>query len=123
MCAGHQCYLSDIISLMNRGYNVFTYDFTATGESDGKNYIGLNQQYFDLRNAIKFLKEKNMLGYKSIYLYGHSMGGYAVATINDNIFNKIVSISGFDNQINALVNVFPNKNKIVRFILKIMLKC
>ena len=122
MCAGHQGYLSDIISLMNRGYNVFTYDFTGTGESDGNHYCGLNQQYFDLNNAIKFLKENNLFGYKDIYLYGHSMGGYAVACCCDEIFSGIVSISGFDSHIDELVTTFSkNANGFVKVMAKLML--
>ena len=111
MCAGHQGYLSDIIALMDKGYNVFTYDFTATGESSGKRYCGLNQQYFDLQCAIKFLKVNNIFGYQNIYLYGHSMGGYAVACTNDDIFKAIVSISGFDSHISELVSAFSKKAK------------
>ena len=110
MCPGHQGYLSDIIALLDKGYNVFTYDFTATGSSSGKTYSGLDQQRIDLLNAIKFLKDNNKFGYQKIYLYGHSMGGYAVACMKDEMFNAIVSISGYDSHISELLDVF-SKNK------------
>lgn len=122
MCPGHQGYLSDIISFMERGYNVFTYDFTATGASSGNYYCGVNQQYFDLKCAIKFLKENNLFGYKDIYLYGHSMGGYAVGCCSDEIFSGIVSISGFDSHIDELVAAFSkNANGFVKVVAKVML--
>lgn len=112
LCAGHQGYLSDITALVDKGYNVFTYDFTATGASSGKRFCGLNQQLYDLRNAIKFLKSQKLFSYNNIYLYGHSMGGYAVACIDDEIVSSIVSISGFDSHIDELLSVFcANKSK------------
>ena len=122
MCPGHQAYLSDIISFLNRGYNVFTYDFRATGESQGKRYCGLNQQYFDLKSAIKFLKDNNVFGYKKIYLYGHSMGGYAVACVVDPIISSVVSISGFDSPIEELISVFSKgKSKFITNLARIMI--
>ena len=57
MCPGHQGYMSDITSLIDRGYNIFTYDFSATGESTGKTYSGLDQQVYDLKSAMSYLKE------------------------------------------------------------------
>ena len=122
MCAGHQGYLSDVIAFLDKGYNVFTYDFTGTGASGGKRYCGLNQQYFDLRCAIKFLKENNLFGYQNIYLYGHSMGGYAVACTNDDIFKAVVSISGFDSHIDELVSAFSkNAKPFVKALVKVMI--
>nr|MCR4898771.1 lysophospholipase [Acholeplasmatales bacterium] len=70
MCSGHQGYLSDITALIDRGYNVFTYDFTATGQSDGIYYLGLNQQLYDLDSCMKYLKSNDYYGYQNIYLYG-----------------------------------------------------
>ncbi len=123
MCPGHQGYLSDIIHLIDLGYNVFTYDFTGTGSSEGKHYCGLNQQYFDLLKAISFVKNNHLFGYKHVHLYGHSMGGYAVACMNDPIINSIVSISGFDSPIEELLSVFgKNQSKMVIFFVKLMLK-
>lgn len=123
MCPGHQGYLSDIMALLDRGYNVFTYDFTATGESTGKKYNGLNQQLFDLKAAIKFLKANNLFDYQNLYLYGHSMGGYAVACVNDSIFKGIVSISGFDSPIKEMISAFSKgKSKAFKILAYIMLK-
>ena len=123
MCPGHQGYLSDIIALLDRGYSVFTYDFTATGASSGKTYSGLDQQRIDLENAIKFLKENRSFGYQKIYLYGHSMGGYAVGCVKDEMFNAIVSISGYDSPISELLNVFgKNKNKAFKLLASFMIR-
>ena len=123
MCEGHQGYMSDIMSLVNRGYNVFAYDFTATGESEGKHYSGLDQQRYDLASCLKYLKQNNLLGYKNIYLYGHSMGGYAVAVNNDKIIKAKVSISGFNDHIGELMaNMSKEKDKTMAFIVSLFLR-
>lgn len=123
MCEGHQGYMSDIISLVNRGYNVFTYDFTGTGESEGKHYSGLDQQRYDLHSALKFLKHNNLFGYKNIFLYGHSMGAYAVSITNDHIVKAKVAISGFNSHTKELVSAFSQgKSKALVAFVSILVK-
>lgn len=115
MCPGHQGYMSDITSLIDRGYNIFTYDFSATGESTGKTYSGLDQQVYDLKSAMSYLKENNYFGFNSVHLYGHSMGAYAVAVSEDDIISSKVCISGFDNQIDTLLSYFTkDKSKLFK---------
>lgn len=123
MCEGHQGYMSDIISLVNRGYNVFTYDFTATGDSEGKHYSGLDQQRYDLAACLKYLKHNDCFGYKNIYLYGHSMGAYAVAVTNNHLVKAKVAISGFEDQIGELIFAFSKgKKNIGSFIVSLMVR-
>ncbi len=122
MCPGHQGYLSDIMSLVDRGYNIFTYDFTATGNSDGKHYSGIDHQLFDLRCAMAYLENNNYFGYKNIYLYGHSMGGYAVAAYDNDAIKAKVSISGFDNPIHELLAALGVKNKLIKAFISFMVR-
>ena len=110
MCPGHCGYLSDIMALVDRGYKVITYDYTATGSSEGKYFYGISQQKYDLKALFKCLNNTEYKDSK-VYLYGHSMGGYAVGCSCGKYKNveKIVSISGFDNPYRFLVSVI-NKN-------------
>ena len=122
MCPGHEGYTSDITSLVDRGYNVFTYDYTATGNSEGKYYSGLDQQLKDLKCAMEFLKQNNYLGFKNIYMYGHSMGGYAVAAYNDDVIKAKVSISGFNDPISEIVAALGNgKDKFIMALMSFIL--
>ena len=112
MVPGHEAYISDIYSLVNRGYEVFTYDLTGTGKSEGRLINGVNAQEFDLYACLKFLETQDEFKYKKILLYGHSMGAYGVSmNINksDNI-KAIVSISGFSRPI-KLMQYFITQGK------------
>lgn len=106
LCPGHTGYLSDIMELVNRGYEVFTYDYTATGLSEGKTQGSVQRQAYDLKACLKFLNKTPEFKDKDIFLYGHSMGGYAVA-VDVNSSSKIracVSISGFDCPLEEIIN-------------------
>jgi alpha-beta hydrolase superfamily lysophospholipase len=120
MCPGHIGYLSDIIELVNRGYQVFTYDFTGTGSSEGSSMKGVQAQAYDLRACLKFLSKSEEFKDKDIYLYGHSMGGYAVA-LDVNESSKIkacVSIAGFDEPLSEIINTSLTNDKTRKFMKK-----
>ena len=109
---GHEGYISDIYSLVKRGYQVFTYDFGGTGKSEGKSVNGVNGQEFDLYACLKFLESSDEFKDKNILLYGHSMGAYGVA-MNINKSERIkgvVSISGFETPIKEM-QFFVTKGK------------
>lgn len=70
--------------LNQAGYNVFMFDFRASGESEG-NYItfGQNEQR-DLVGAVRYLKTRSDVDSHQIGLLGFSMGGAtALMTSND----------------------------------------
>lgn len=113
LCPGHQGYLSDISALVDRGYKVFTYDFTATGQSEGKYFSGLDQQKKDLKACLKFLQESSEFRNNDIYLYGHSMGAYGVSACQ-NFSDKIkasVAISGYDRPYQEIMSSINDPNK------------
>ena len=113
LCPGHQGYLSDITSLVDKGYQVFTYDFTATGASDGKKFSGLDQQKKDLKACLKFLQESDEFKNYDIFLYGHSMGAYGVSACQ-NASSKIkasVAISGYDKPYQEIMSSISDPNK------------
>ncbi len=111
---GHEAYISDIYSLVKRGYEVFTYDFSGTGKSEGKYVNSVNGQQFDLSVCLDFLKTKEEFKDKEILLYGHSMGAYGVAmNINkDPNIKAVVSIAGFEKPIKEMqFFITQGKNK------------
>lgn len=111
MCPGHQGYISDIIWLVNHGYEVFTYDFTGTGDSEGRHINGITQQAKDLKACLRFLKTQEEFKDRKILLYGHSMGAYGVAEdINaSSQIAAVVSISGFNRPLQQILRTVKNE--------------
>ena len=105
--------MSDIISLVNHGYKVFTYDFTGTGASSGKRIKGLLQQEIDLKACLNFLTNNSEFKNDNFLLYGHSMGAYAIARNQGYVKNikSSVIISGFDNPFTVLLNLAKKEIK------------
>ncbi len=81
LAKGHGCFSVDykdmIIQLAERGYDVFTYDVTGTGSSDGASPGGYQQWIVDLEAALNEAASK----YQETYLLGHSIGGFAAAAV------------------------------------------
>lgn len=79
--SGADNYLPLINYVVQKGYNVFAYNMTGTFESDGQSTIGMCQSLIDLDNTIKFIKNNPLFTNQNLYLIGHSMGGYAAASV------------------------------------------
>lgn len=96
---GAEGYLTSVLSLADRGYQVFAYDNTGYHLSEGKNCVGLPQAVEDLDAALSFVEQEARFANLPVYLFGHSWGGYAVgAILNFNHKVKaVVSVSGFSN--------------------------
>lgn len=95
---GHKSNLPIINYLAKNNYYIFAYDATACDESEGKIFGGVNQSVIDLENAINFVKNEADFKNLPIFLFGHSMGGYAtMSVLNKPIDVKgVVSVSGFN---------------------------
>jgi hypothetical protein len=81
--------------LHEAGLNVFTFDFRAHGQSEGRTItFGLNEAH-DVKAAYDWLKERHPK--QSIYALGFSMGGAAVARAAGDygIFQRIALDSAF----------------------------
>ena len=81
--------------LHEAGLNVFTFDFRAHGESEGRTFtFGLNEAH-DVKAAYEWLKQHH--ANQPIYALGFSMGGAAVAhaAADYHIFDRIVLDSAF----------------------------
>ena len=90
-------HLPEMMYFADSGYDVFCYDGTGIGESDGRGTIGLSQPALDLRSALDAVADDPALNQLPIYLYGHSAGGYAVAICTDHpSVTAAVILSGFE---------------------------
>lgn len=98
MGGGAESDLAEILFFVDQGWSVFAYDCTGTYASDGDSMMGLAQSVIDLDAALKYIRTNSDLQHLPVMLYGHSWGGYAVATVLN--FNHdaagVVTIAGFN---------------------------
>ena len=101
--SGADRHLSEIMFFLDNGWQVFAFDGTGIGDSDGDGIVGLQQTKLDLQKAIKRLKnlEKSNL---PIFLYGHSAGGYAAISVLRDMpdIAAVVSIAGFNSPVETM---------------------
>lgn len=116
-------YLSEINLLVSLGYNVYCFDNTGTGMSEGKKFGGVPQSIIDLQYCIKEVSKQNPN--EKITFVGHSMGGYAVSNIAnldiDNI-DKIIAIAPFNNIVDVVYDNIKRSFGKNLFLYKIMHK-
>ncbi len=93
----HNDYLNQIDFFVQNDFIALAYDNTGCGLSDGENLVGLVQASLDLKSALDFVHSNRELNQYKLFLYGHSLGGYAVtAVLNyDTDIDGVVSLSGF----------------------------
>ena len=93
----HEDYIGVILGLVDRGWCVFAFDNTGTGESEGEDGRGLVQGPLDLHAALCYIESTPGLAERKRFLVGHSQGGYSVgAVLNfEHRIDGVVSISGF----------------------------
>ncbi len=75
----------DTLCFNNRGSEIIKYCKNKTGEKilQGTAYENIEDSYFDILGAIKYIVE---LGYKQIYLQGHSLGSTKIIYV----YNKLL---------------------------------
>lgn len=81
MKAGGDDYLPIIEYMVNKGFDVFSYDCTGTYGSDGKDTVGMCQQLIDLQTTVNYVKSIESFKKLPIFLIGHSWGAYACSTV------------------------------------------
>ena len=79
--AGADDYLPLIGEIVARGYAVFSFDCTGSFDSEGESGIGMCQPLIDLDRALDFIKGDEEMSCMPLYLVGHSLGGYAAASV------------------------------------------
>ena len=75
----HVQYLIDIDYLTKLGYRVLAFDNFGVGLSSGENQGSFVFSYYSLRAVLEDVERRELNEDLPIYLYGHSMGGYAIS--------------------------------------------
>lgn len=93
---GADTYLPQITWLTDQGWRVLAYDSTGSFDSEGDSTRGFPQALLDLDAALTYVDGQAELTDLPLLLYGHSWGGYAVATIlhDDHEIHGVVSVAG-----------------------------
>ena len=90
--------LYEIRYFVDAKYSVICIDYTGCYTSSGKSMKGYSQSVYDIDALLNFVEQDRKFKDMPIYLFGHSMGAYAVCSelrFNHNI-KKVVAASGFD---------------------------
>lgn len=90
--------LYEIRYFVDAGYSCICFDYTGCYTSEGNAFGGYSQAVYDLDALLTYVEADSELNQKTVYLFGHSLGGYAVASVLNKEHNikAVVSASGFD---------------------------
>ena len=102
--SGVDRHLSEIMYFLDHNWQVFVFDGTGVGASDGDSIVGLPQAKRDLLAAIRTLRAGLISADQPLVLYGHSVGGYAAVTVlteTDEV-SAVVSIAGFHSPVETM---------------------
>ena len=81
MHAGADDYLPFIAYFVRHGYAVFSYDCQGTYASEGNSTVGMCTPLVNLDHALTYIENDRQLSQYKRYLFGHSWGGYAAASV------------------------------------------
>lgn len=90
--------LYEIRYFVDAGYSVICLDYTGCYTSGGDSMKGYSQCVYDLDALLDYIEADGRFQNMPLYLFGHSMGAYAVCAelqYGHNI-TKVVAASGFD---------------------------
>lgn len=97
--SGCDSYLPVVKAFVENGWDVLVYDYTGSLSSEGSWSVGLQQARLDLLSAIEYSSGLPEYASAPIAIFGHSMGGYASATVladTDRVC-AVAAFSAFDN--------------------------
>ena len=91
--------LYEIMYFVDAGFQVISFDYTGCYTSEGKTFGGYTQAVYDLDSVLSWCDEAKQFRERPVYLFGHSLGGYAVTAVLNypHRVAAVVSASGFDN--------------------------
>ena len=91
-------HLPEICYFVDCGFAAVALDNTGVGRSDGANTVGIAQARLDAAAAIEYIERQQRLRSLPLMLYGHSLGGYAAATVleDEKDICAAVCVAGFD---------------------------
>lgn len=83
-------HLPEIRRFADKGYKVFSFEYSGYGESKG-HFNGFPQAVYDLKNAVEFIDDGSL----PLILFGHSMGGYAVCAVSEYLSRHVGAIVAY----------------------------
>lgn len=103
MNSNSDSHLAEIMYFADNGYMSLAYDATGVCRSEGGSTVGLQQSKRDLLAAIDYSKSNPKISNLPVYLYGHSLGGYAVAAVlGEADVEAAVCLSGFNSPVQTM---------------------
>lgn len=90
--------LYEIRYFVDAGYQVVCFDYTGCYTSEGNTFGKYTQAVYDLDAILTYCDNNEAFANMPLYLFGHSLGGYATGTIlnYDHRVDAAVVASGFD---------------------------
>lgn len=99
---GHRDYseikLPEIMSFVDNGWAVLSFDYTGCYGSTGSSMVGYTQAPADLDAVLTYVESNARFNNIPVFLFGHSLGGYASAAVLNKKHNvkAVAAASGFD---------------------------
>jgi alpha-beta hydrolase superfamily lysophospholipase len=98
ICNGYGCtkefssirYLAE--GLTTKGYDVFRFDFSGTGESEGRKGVFFRQMVDDISSVVDYFKM-----YKTVILLGGSLGAIcaSIASVRNPRVTHLITVNGY----------------------------
>ena len=90
--------LYEIMYFVDAGFQVLCFDYTGCYTSEGSTFGGYTQAVYDLDAVLSWCDKNEQFKTLPVYLFGHSLGGYAVTAVLNypHRVDAIVSASGFN---------------------------
>ncbi len=94
-----------IYAFLQEGFDVFSFNSTGHGNSEGDSSVGFPQIIKDLETTMDFISADKNFDYKDIFLFGHSRGAYGVCCVANNYSNisAIAAVNGMDTSMDAIM--------------------
>lgn len=79
--SGGDDYLNIVSCFIDHDYNVFSFNYKGTYDSQGDSTVGLCESIVDVDHAIDYIQSNENYNKLPLFLFGHSWGGYAVSSV------------------------------------------
>ena len=90
--------LYEIMYFVDAGFQVLCFDYSGCYTSEGSAFGGYTQAVYDLDSVLSWCDKNESFSALPLYLFGHSLGGYAVTAVLNypHRVDAVVSASGFN---------------------------
>ena len=87
------------------GFDVFSFDSTGHGTSEGDSAVGFPQIISDLNATLDYIENSDEFKYQDIFLFGHSRGGYGVCCVmgEHKSISAVISVNGVDKAMDGIM--------------------